>query len=185
MGAQLAKLSPRHDAIAEWLIANPESKLGDCAQVFGVTQSWLSCILHSDVFQAYYRKLRGDYVDLRVMPLRDKLHGIANRAVEKLGEQVEMASEVGDRQFLLDTAELTLGKLGYGGGKGGVTVVAPGGAVAVFQSVTPDDIARAREAHRRYQKQLTGVEELPVIRPIEEPTPEEPRNGHPVLPQPE
>lgn len=155
---QLKTLSPRHDAIAEWLIANPDKHLYECALAFGVTQPWLSVILHSDIFQVYYRKMRGDHVDLRITPLRDKLLGVANRAVEKLADKVEAMNT----RELVDVAELTLNKLGYGQ-KATVSVVAPGGQVAVFQSASPEDVAKARENYRRYQAGLTGVEALPSL----------------------
>jgi len=44
---QIKTISPKHDAIMDALIANPAQKLGTLAGIFGVSQAWLSVIIHS------------------------------------------------------------------------------------------------------------------------------------------
>lgn len=139
---QIQKLNHRHDAIAEWLIANPDKTLGECAATFGYTQSWLSIIVNSDAFRAVYEAKLGEYHDERIVPLRDKVHGIANRAVEKLGVSLDAAT---DPDFILDVADKMLNRLGYGAkASGGQTNIMQNN-LTVIHSVDSEALARARE----------------------------------------
>jgi hypothetical protein len=161
-----AKLSHTHEDIARWLLENPTRPLKECAQHFQYSQSWLSCIIHSDAFQAKLRKLQegADAVTLLDVPAR--LRGVASAALDGLAEQVEHAlkpsegNSVVHRDFLLSTAELTLKSLGYGG-QAKTPPPAPG---MVFQQnntfvtpVPPDVLARARE------KLVPPVEVAPAL----------------------
>ena len=148
------RLSHTHEDIARWLLANPTRPLKECAVYFGYTQAWLSCIIHSDAFQARLRKLQdgADAVTLLDVPAR--LRGVASSALEGLGVQVDHALKetegngIVHRQFLLDTAEITLKALGFGGPK---TAPAPANGPLFQQNnynispVPPETLARARE----------------------------------------
>lgn len=147
-----AKLSYTHEDIARWLVQNPSRPLKECAQHFNYTQSWLSCIIHSDAFQAKLRKMQegADAVTLLDVPAR--LRGVAAAALDGLAQQVDHATGAEEgkgvmhRDFLLSTAELTLKSLGYGG-----QAKAPPPAPMFQQNntfiapVNPEVIARARE----------------------------------------
>lgn len=113
------KLSYRHEAIAKWILANPEKRLGDCAKEFGITQAWLSVLINSDIFRNYISEMR-DKIDIEFQAsLTDKLTGVAHRAAEKLGEQVEVS---GNADFLLDVVDKTAKLLGHGPRPGGATI---------------------------------------------------------------
>jgi hypothetical protein len=158
------RLSHTHEDIARWMLANPTRPLKECATYFGYTQSWLSCIIHSDAFQARLRKLQdgADAVTLLDVPAR--LRGVAAATLDGLGVQVEHALKETEgngilhRQFLLDTAEVTLKALGFGGQK-----TAPSPAPFFQQNnfnvgaVPPETLARARETL------LNAVEVTPEI----------------------
>ena len=113
-----ARLNHSHQAIARWLLENPTAPLSECAKHFGYTQAWLSCIIHSDAFQVHYRKLQTEADAVTVLDIPARLRGVASDAVEALHEQVEYSRKDGNgvlhRQFLLNTAELTLKSLGFG-----------------------------------------------------------------------
>ena len=49
--AEIARLNTTHEMLMNWLVCNPEKSLRECADHFGYTQSWLSQIIHSDIFQ--------------------------------------------------------------------------------------------------------------------------------------
>lgn len=55
---QIKKLSHRHLAIMDWMLANPEKKLGECAEFFKVSAAWLSTVINSDLFQARFAERR-------------------------------------------------------------------------------------------------------------------------------
>lgn len=122
-GSGPQKVSHRHEAILQWILTNPEKRLKDCAQEFGLTQAWLSCIVHSDAFQEKLKERQDECFSSVVVGLRERLAGVAQAAVERLGEKVEQSQ---DPNFLLKAADMTLKNLnphGVGGlGGSGVTV---------------------------------------------------------------
>lgn len=108
-----------HESIARWLIANPGRSLRECADFVGYSPAWLSQVIHSDAFQAYYRKLSSDANALVIVSAHDRLTSLADAALEKLEELVDGAQTSGtaglrDREFVKDTADMVLSRLGYG-----------------------------------------------------------------------
>lgn len=142
----------------QWLIAHPEKKLSECAAAFQVSQSWLSCIIHSDIFQAAYKKLIGEYQDTRILPLRDKVVGIAHVALDRLAEQAPAAP----LEQALDIANGMLKAAGFGSPS--VKVNMPGG-VALISAATPEDLERARQRYRDAQRLTREENVLPAIEP--------------------
>ncbi len=110
---QIQRVSIKHDAILDYLLIHPEQKLGDVAVAFGVSQPWLSVIIHSDAFQAKLGEKSGECFGATVLPLREQLMGVAQVGVEKLGECMENASTISDKQFIADTTDSILKNLGY------------------------------------------------------------------------
>lgn len=112
------RLNHTHEAIARWLLENPTRSLGECAKEFGYTQSWLSCIIHSDAFQVKLRQMQQEADAVVIMDVPARLRGVAAAALDGIASQVDHALNDGNgvlhRQFLHDTAELTLKALGYG-----------------------------------------------------------------------
>jgi hypothetical protein len=119
-GVQLERLSPTHEMIALWLLANPgKGAMARCAAHFGYTPAWLASVVHSDAFQAYYRDRRDDLMQAGVMDISEKVTGVADRALDKLAEKVETASSLRE---IADTTDKLLHRLGYGVAQGGVTI---------------------------------------------------------------
>lgn len=110
---QIAKVSIKHDAILDYLLVHPAEKLGDVATYFGMSQSWLSIIIHSDAFQVKLAEKSDECFHSSILPLREQLMGIAQVGVEKLGQVLENASVVSDKQFIADTTDSLLKNLGY------------------------------------------------------------------------
>jgi len=172
---EIKSLSHRHEAIMEWLIANPAEKLGTCATTFGVSQAWLSIIIHSDAFQMRYNELIEGHIDDRVMPLRDMLTGVAHKAVEKLGSAVEASM---DPEFILTTADKTLHRLGFAPNRS----VSPGDSgtnntqINNYFSVSKEDLEAARGRRRElYEGKSAGSIEAQPATPAlvhAEPSPE-------------
>jgi hypothetical protein len=99
-------LTPKHDALVEFLLHNPTMKMRDVAAHFELTPSFLSIIVHSDLFQARLGQRREEYFGTIGRPIREKIMGVAARALDRLGEEVEMTL---DGDFLLATADKLLG----------------------------------------------------------------------------
>jgi len=139
----LQKLRVKHQAIAQYLIANPTTTQKDIAEHFGISQAWLSIVVNSDCFLEYIAHYDAEFRHDVLIPLREKLIGVASRAVEKVGEAVEMSQSP---DYLLEVADKALHRLGYAPNKG-PTVALPPGGLNVQQNnyfVGKDALARAR-----------------------------------------
>lgn len=115
--AEIQKVSVKHEAIMDYLIANPQIRLQDVAMYFKMTQSWLSQVIHSDAFQAMLREKQNTQFHHTVLPIREKMHAIAHMALDKLAEQLPMETET---KTTAQVMESVLDRLGYG------TKTAPG-----------------------------------------------------------
>lgn len=111
--AEIRRVSIKHDAIMDYLLTNPGAPLSEVAGHFGLTQAWLSTVIHSDAFQAVLKEKREMVFQGTVMPLREKIVGVAHLGVEKLGEALENASAVSDKEFIADTTDSILKNLGF------------------------------------------------------------------------
>jgi hypothetical protein len=108
---QIQKMRATHDAILEFLIANPGPAMQRrCAAHFGVTEAWLSVIINSDIFQAAYRDRRDELFAANIVPLHDKLMGVAHLGVDKLADILSKSS---DPDFVKDATDKILHRLGY------------------------------------------------------------------------
>jgi hypothetical protein len=164
--------SHRHEAILQWLIANPERKLGECAKEFQLTQAWLSCIIHSDTFQEQLKKRQDECFSTAVISLRERISGVAAVAMDRLGEKVENTQ---DANFLLKAADMAMRHLeprkGLGGPRG------PGTGVNFQQNnyyamADPGALSRARERMHRMREIEKGSEVI-----LEEKTLPAPQEG--------
>lgn len=154
---QIQTLKPRHEAIMDWLIGHPTETLGACAQAFGVTQSWLSVIVNSDVFQSRLREKTDETFLETVVPLRDRMMGLAHRAYERLSEKVEF---VQDPKMLLDIADKTAHRLGYAPTKGPDPAAPQQVNVQQnFYTADPTVLAAARDQMQRLREASAPVAE--------------------------
>jgi hypothetical protein len=135
-------------AVARWLLENPDRSLGECSRELGYTQPWLSQLIHSDSFQAHLRSLHDGADALVLQDIPSKLRGLAARALDGLAEQLEQAVELGEhepmlqREFIKETAEMALHRLGYGPQRGGAVTVNASPQVQFV--ISQDDLAQAR-----------------------------------------
>lgn len=98
----------------DFMLGNPVVPMGRVALEFGVTQAWLSTIIHSDAFQNQLREKSQGLYESTVLPLREQVMGVARVAIDKLGEALENASAVSDKPFIASAADNILKNLGYG-----------------------------------------------------------------------
>jgi hypothetical protein len=113
--AQVIRLSHRHEAILNWLIANPEQKLEDCAREFGVTQPWLSSLIHCDLFQSALREKQAYVFGEISITVKDRITHLAHESLRRLTERIESGSVSNDQ--LIDSAELAVKSMGFGAPK--------------------------------------------------------------------
>lgn len=161
LSAGIQKVSIKHEAILNHLLENPTQSLREVAGSFGISQAWLSCIIHSDAFQAKLRE-RQDTVfhHTVVATIKDKAALVAHATLDKLAEQIPF---INDAKQLTETADKILGRLGYGGSNAsaGVTVNVNNNQLHVDRALLEE--ARERIGRSRQQvRELTTAESSPV-----------------------
>jgi hypothetical protein len=111
-------LSHTHEAIARWMVMNPKATLRDIAAEFGYSANYISLLRGTDAFQEKLRELNNAADGMVIADLPARMRATANVALEKLGEAVEEAMTTGtggvrDREFLRETTDMLLHRLGY------------------------------------------------------------------------
>lgn len=112
---QISRLNPTHYAIMRWLVQPANLGPGHmrrCAAQFEVTESWLSTLVHTDMFQARWKDLQKDIDQGMIPTIEDELRGTAALAVEKL--QSRIVSGGLSSEMLLNIAKETTHALGMG-----------------------------------------------------------------------
>jgi len=109
--SEIQTLSIRHEAIMDYLMANPTVRLMDVAKAFKVTQGWLSQIIHSDAFQQKLSEKQNVVFHDTVLPLREKMVLVAHQALDRLAETLPMETET---RTVAQVAEGVLDRLGFG-----------------------------------------------------------------------
>lgn len=108
--AEIARLSHKHEQLLNWLVLNPDRSLRECADTFGFSQSWLSQVIHSDLFQ-HALKEKQLAIGVRVADsIPQKLRRAADLALEKLTVKLE---DTEDPEYILDATDKILHRMGY------------------------------------------------------------------------
>ena len=109
--AHLQKLSNRHHAIMDYMLANPGLALAAVADHFHVTQPWLSTVINSDVWRERYSQRR-DLMDSRISEsITDKLGRIAEKSLD--GIDASLDDEEVSPNTKLQIARMALETLGF------------------------------------------------------------------------
>lgn len=112
---QVKKLSIRHEAILQYLLANPTAKYSEVAGHFGVTPAWLSVVVHSEAFQEQLRARQDELFDSTVVAgLESKLTAAADMTLQEYMDKIPSLSA----DQLSSSADRLLGRLGFGSQKG-------------------------------------------------------------------
>ena len=156
-GTSIQELKHRHVAIMDFMMINPTAQMGEVAIEFNVTRSWLSTVIHSDCFQSELQRKQQAVFESAVLPLHDKMLGVAHLAVERIGEALDDDDVSGD--FALQSADLLLKGLGYGSKPSGMQLSIPPGSKLELTAIPEDEILRAR----RTMFQPREVEEAQIL----------------------
>lgn len=107
----IQRVTYSHEALINWMVENPDRPLRDAAAYFGYSQGWLSCIIHSDVFQAKLARRQEEVFAQIAQDIPSRLRGAADLALNGLTEKLENGNP--DAKFLLDATDKLLHRMGY------------------------------------------------------------------------
>jgi hypothetical protein len=115
MSKDIMKWSRKHDAMVDFVLANPTVKLSDMAMQFGYTPQWMGVIVASERFKSKLQDRREEVVDPILMAtLEDKLKAVLDRAVEVVAEKLQKDADQISDQFVMRAAEFGAKSLGLG-----------------------------------------------------------------------
>jgi hypothetical protein len=142
---QIKRCSHRHDAIIDWLLANPDVKdMGALCMHINVSRSWISVVMNSDAFRVEYEKRRSEYNGELAETVQRKLFDVTIKALDEVSDALD-EGEV-DPRFALDVADKATHKLGFGPSKGNGAHVEVHNTVAV---VDKSLLQSARDSMKR------------------------------------
>lgn len=107
--ARYEKLSHRHVAILDFMMANPNLKKEVVARHFSMSPSALSMLVNSDAFQEMLQDRQDVMFTEAVVPLRAKMVAAADMAMDRVMEKIAVM----DSRESLATADTLLHRLGY------------------------------------------------------------------------
>lgn len=111
----IAKVSYTHDAMIDMIVADPTVHQNDLARYFGFSPSWVSIVKNSDAFQARLAERRGELIDpVVVASIDERFRALADASLDLLLERVTHPALKPSDDFLIQTAKLSAGALGYG-----------------------------------------------------------------------
>lgn len=112
MPISVQKVSITHDAILDYVIANPSRTQREIAAEFKYTQVMIGVILRSDSFKKRLKERKSELVDPLIMQqVEDRLTGLAHMSMEVLERKLENSE---DSKLALATLDLTTRAAGYG-----------------------------------------------------------------------
>ena len=136
---QIQSMSQLHEDLLRTIIANPTLTLRDLSAMYGYSQSWLCIVMNSDVFQARLREANNGMLAAVTQSIGEQLEVIARVGLPKIAQHVEKSE---DPEFVRDTVDTVLKRLGYGVARGGAA-----GPVNVQQNnyyVSKEDLHECR-----------------------------------------
>lgn len=111
----VAKLSYNHEAMIDILIREPWISQNELADRFGMSASWISTIICSDLFQSKLAERREALVDPEIrMSIKTQFEGLLSRSLEVLRAKMDASPDKIADQLALQTAKMTSQSLGMG-----------------------------------------------------------------------
>jgi hypothetical protein len=135
-----------YSSIADWMIANPDKHLKECASALGKHANTISAIAQTDLFKRYLEERKREYRERHDFALVTKVTKVASLSLDILAEQLETKRTAVPIRDIAAISSSALERLGYG-------VQQPAAAVQVNVNNNPPAISasalsEAREALR-------------------------------------
>jgi len=163
-----------YDNIIEWMLANPSGSLKDCAAALGKSPQTLYLVTNSDVFKLRYEERRKNHFEGLSQGILLRAARVAEKSLALIETRLEDAPEKISTKQLLDTANSTLERLGYGAPAPSQTTISVHSNPQVAVTVSPGILSDARERMRQVQQM--NATENPVAKQLAAPSiPEVPK----------
>lgn len=108
----LARVKPIHDAIIDYIMAEPMVSQNDLAKHFGYTTGWMSQLMNSDAFLARLAKRKGDLIDpVIVASVEEKMRKAVSKSLDVVNDALERTN---NPTMALEVLKLHAKAAGYG-----------------------------------------------------------------------
>lgn len=154
-----------YERLADWMIANPHRPLKDAAGELGCTVSYVYQLKNTDTFEAYWAARSNQHSDAICVPIAEKAKATAEQALDILSRKLTTVGEAASGEFLLDTADKLMKRLGYAATKNQPPTQVNVGVTLI----SAEELQRAKD--KMYQRRnpeansQSGVAEAEVIEP--------------------
>jgi hypothetical protein len=109
----ITKVSYTHDALIDFIIANPTARQGEMGAHFGYSPSWISQIISSDAFQSRLAERKDQLVDPAIRnTIEQNMQAVVRRSLEILLEKLDRPT-VPDN-LVLRALDVSARAAGYG-----------------------------------------------------------------------
>lgn len=152
----IAKLSPRHEALALFVVAHPHLTQGQVAKACNYTQAWVSQVMSTSMFKARVKYLQEQLATEILETLGQKIARGAELAIDRTIERLEDKSV--PASFLASARQDLLKALDYGAPPSEPSKVEK----HLHVHVSAEDVARARA---RIGQTKTAAKLLPDTSP--------------------
>lgn len=160
-----------HEEISSFLIANPgRGSITRAAEHFNVSVAWMSQIVNSDAFKAFWRARSdrhfeglSDKVSTNVISIQDRLNGIADQALERVEEKLNKDPFI-ELKELRETSKLALNALGFTEKSAALQVNVQANTNV---QVDPGAFERAQQRYREHQEKLAKALPAPEVGAVE------------------
>lgn len=143
-----------YDAIIDWMLQHPEGTMNECAKAMNCSFNWLSIVRNSDMFKERFAERRSQVNEMMAAALVEKTTSVALKSLTLIEDRLENQTvEKTKLPTLIEIADKSLARLGYGAPKGGTTVnvnTAPQVGIAASQ----ETILEARKMIRSSQAEI-------------------------------
>lgn len=170
-------------SIADWMLANPDKTLTECAQYFNKHLNTISRITHSDTFKAYLAQRRREFQADFDARLTGRLGDVALKSMEAITDIIDKKGDSLRIDTLTELMSTSLEALGFGkpvtpAVQVNQTLVDQSQHVTLPLSVSPAALEEARQALRvaEARRGMPQIDVLPSAPPValeavEAPTP--------------
>ena len=114
-GGRPPRINYTHEAMADLIIANPGISQNEIAARFGYTASWVSTVMTSDAFQAFYAKRCSEVIDPALMAsVEHRFKAVCDRALNIVMEKLNKPSAEIPDQLALQSLQIAAKAAGFG-----------------------------------------------------------------------
>jgi len=113
--AQIKKVNPWHEKLAAYMLLHGDSPgwQARASKEFNVSQSWLSTVIHSDIFQDYYLRLREETTPPIIQDARSRMLGTLDHAITLVQQKLESDGPTLPLSNILEAVDILAKRTGH------------------------------------------------------------------------